>query len=86
MGTAIFEDTQETHGPILCAVWIGRPTQACTVHGQAERLGSGGGKPGWVHVWCAPYSKYPLCSGYHVDPLLKKEVFAMENQSFPKIP
>ena len=33
-----------------------------------------------------PYSKYPLVSGYHVDPLLEKEVFAMENQVFPKTP
>ena len=34
---------------------------------------------------CTPYSKYHLFSGYHVDPLLKKEVFTMENRSvFPK--
>ena len=32
-----------------------------------------------------PYSKTPLFSGYHVDPLLKKDVFTMENQVFPKI-
>ena len=31
-------------------------------------------------VGCAPYSKYPLFLGYHVDPLLKKEVFTAENQ------
>ena len=30
------------------------------------------------------YSVYPLFSGYHVDPLLKKEVFTMENQVCPK--
>ena len=33
-----------------------------------------------------PYSKYPLCSEYHVDPPLKTEVFTMENQVFPNIP
>ena len=31
-----------------------------------------------------PYTQYPLFSGYDVDPLLKKEVFTMENQVFPK--
>ena len=42
----------------------------------------GPGDPG-----CAPVtSKYPLFSGYHVDPLLKKEECTMENQAFHKIP
>ena len=30
-----------------------------------------------------PDSKYPLFSGYHVDPLLKKEVFTLKNQVLP---
>ena len=34
-----------------------------------------------------PYSKYPaffqLVTWYHVDPLLRKQVFTMENQVFP---
>ena len=32
-----------------------------------------------------PYTQHPLFSGYDVDPLLKKEVFTLENRSaFPK--
>ena len=37
----------------------------------------------WIPV---PPLRYPFFSGYCVDPLLKKEVFTMENQLFPKIP
>ena len=33
-----------------------------------------------------PHSKYPLFSGYDVDPLLKKEVFTLENQVSQNIP
>ena len=29
-----------------------------------------------------PDAKYPLVLGYHVDPLLKKEVFTLKNQVF----
>ena len=29
-----------------------------------------------------PYSNYSRCSGYHVDPLLKKEVFTLETDQF----
>ena len=33
-----------------------------------------------------PYTQYPLFLGYAVDPLLKKEVFTLKKQVFPKIP
>ena len=37
-----------------------------------------------IHVPPAPNT--PLVSGYHVDPLLQKDVFIMENPVFPNIP
>ena len=39
-----------------------------------------------VHLSHTPYTQYPLFLGYDVDPLLKKEVFTLKNQVFPKIP
>ena len=40
---------------------------------------------GWlVASLPTPYTQDPLFSGYDVGPLLKKEVFTMENQVFPK--
>ena len=39
---------------------------------------------GWGGGEGAPDSKYPLFLGYHVDTLLKKEVFTLKKHGFPK--
>ena len=40
----------------------------------------------YIYIQYTPYTQYPFFLGYHVDPLLKKEVFTLKNQVFPKIP
>ena len=39
----------------------------------------------WLLLWdFTPYTQYPLFLGYHVNPLLKKEVFTMAKPGSPK--